>query len=214
MTRINDPVGDGTPGPAPRRRNAGTRPVMSDVAHRAGVSHQTVSRVLNEHPSVREQTRQRVLLAIAELGYRPNRIARALASRRFRSVGVVTSDTVAHGPASTLLGIERAARDRGWGLTVAAPAAPTRTAMREAVEAVLEQGPTGLLVIAPEDSVAAALPQPTGDTAVVWVAGPDYGDRAADCPGRPGSRRPAGHRAPARAGAPHGVARRWPGGLA
>lgn len=175
MTLVSDQAGDGTPAPAGRRRNAGTLPVMSDVARRAGVSHQTVSRVLNDHPSVRDQTRQRVLLAIADLGYRPNRIARALASRRFRSVGVVTSDTVAHGPASTLLGIERAARDRGWGLTVAAPAAPTRTAMREAVEAVLEQGPAGLLVIAPEDSVAAALPERAGDVAVVWVAGPEHG---------------------------------------
>ncbi len=160
----------------PRRRaTAGDPPVMSDVAQRAGVSHQTVSRVLNEHPNVREQTRQRVNAAIAELGYRPNRIARALASRRFHSVGVVTTDTVAHGPASTLLGIERAARARGWGLAVAAPAAATRAAMREAIEAVLDQGAGGLLVIAGDDAVAAALPAQPGSAALVWVAGPESG---------------------------------------
>ena len=52
---------------------------MTDVARLAGVSHQTVSRVLNDHPNVREQTRRRVQAAITELGYRPNRAARVLA---------------------------------------------------------------------------------------------------------------------------------------
>ena len=52
------------------------------VARLAGVSHQTVSRVLNGHPNVKEQTRVRVRAAIAELGYRPNRAARALVTGR------------------------------------------------------------------------------------------------------------------------------------
>ncbi|MGH3249525.1 MAG: LacI family DNA-binding transcriptional regulator, partial [Trebonia sp.] len=51
---------------------------MTDVAKLAGVSHQTVSRVLNDHPNVREQTRLRVQAAINELGYRPNKAARLL----------------------------------------------------------------------------------------------------------------------------------------
>ena len=51
------------------------RPVMADVARLAGVSQQTVSRVLNDHPNVREQTRAEVLAAIRELGYRPNAAA-------------------------------------------------------------------------------------------------------------------------------------------
>ena len=55
---------------------------MTDVARLAGVSHQTVSRVLNGHPSVREETAGRVRAAIAELGYRPNRAARALVTGR------------------------------------------------------------------------------------------------------------------------------------
>ncbi len=57
-------------------------PAMTDVARLAGVSHQTVSRVLNGHPNVREQTRLRVRAAIEQLGYRPNRAARTLANRR------------------------------------------------------------------------------------------------------------------------------------
>jgi DNA-binding LacI/PurR family transcriptional regulator len=54
---------------------------MYDVATRAGVSHQTVSRVLNDFAGIRPETRERVLAAIADLGYRPNRAARALVSQ-------------------------------------------------------------------------------------------------------------------------------------
>src|SRR4051812_39659572 len=81
-----------------------TRPaVMADVAKLAGVSHQTVSRVLNGHPSVRPDTRERVLRAVTELSYRPNALARGLAQRRSRILGVVSFDTILFGPASTLL---------------------------------------------------------------------------------------------------------------
>src|SRR3954470_5435066 len=89
-----------------RRRPA----VMADVAHLAGVSHQTVSRVINGGV-VAAETRQRVLAAIRMLDYRPNSAARTLASGRSRTIGVVSFNTVLYGPASTLLGIERAAHE-------------------------------------------------------------------------------------------------------
>lgn len=53
-------------------------PNIRDVARAAGVSHQTVSRVINGHPALRDSTRQRVLQAMEELRFRPNRAARAL----------------------------------------------------------------------------------------------------------------------------------------
>jgi DNA-binding LacI/PurR family transcriptional regulator len=65
-------------------------PTMTDVAQVAGVSHQTVSRVLNGLPGVRPATAERVQQAIRELGYRPNLSARLLASSRSRTIGVVT----------------------------------------------------------------------------------------------------------------------------
>lgn len=68
-------------------------PTMADVAQLAGVSHQTVSRVLGDHPNVRDETRTKVLHAIKELGYRRNSSARALATRRTRTLGVVASNT-------------------------------------------------------------------------------------------------------------------------
>ncbi len=60
-----------------------------DVARVAGVSMATVSRVVNGNANVKEKTRQKVLDAIAELDYRPNAIARGLASKRTTTVGVV-----------------------------------------------------------------------------------------------------------------------------
>lgn len=73
-------------------------PVMADVAREAGVSHQTVSRVLNAHPSVRGETRARVLAAIDKLGYRRNPAARALVTRNSRTFGVVSVAVRPTGP--------------------------------------------------------------------------------------------------------------------
>lgn len=74
------------------------------------MSHQTVSRVVNGHPRVKEPTRARVLDVIARMGYTPNRMARALAGGAVRSVTVLTSDTSLYGASATLKGIEEAAR--------------------------------------------------------------------------------------------------------
>src|SRR5690606_41285665 len=77
----------------------------------AGGSHQTVARVLNGHSYVKESTRERVLLAIDELGYRRNQAARTLATSRSATIGVVAPDTAHFGPTSTVLAVEQAARD-------------------------------------------------------------------------------------------------------
>ena len=84
------------------RRAADRLPAMTDVARLAGVSHQTVSRVLNDHPNVTEQTRLRVRAAIAELGYRPNRAARTLVTGKSQVIGVVAQSSTLYGPASLL----------------------------------------------------------------------------------------------------------------
>ena len=86
---------------------------IRQVAALAGVSHQTVSRVLNGHPSIRPATRERVLEAIEELDYRPNSAARALATSKTNRIGVIVDSAVEYGPNSTLRGLERAARAAG-----------------------------------------------------------------------------------------------------
>src|SRR5215471_18315942 len=76
---------------APPDKGATAQPsrpaVMADVAKLAGVSHQTVSRVLNDHPNVRAHTREKVLAAIRQLAYRPNAAARTLVTRRTHTLG-------------------------------------------------------------------------------------------------------------------------------
>ena len=76
----------------------------SDVAVHAGVSHQTVSRVVNGSPHVSPETRERVETAIAELGYRPNIAARALVTGSTRTIGLVTVKINQYGPAQTMIG--------------------------------------------------------------------------------------------------------------
>ncbi|WP_222192904.1 LacI family DNA-binding transcriptional regulator [Modestobacter italicus] len=112
---------------------------LSDVAARAGVSHQTVSRVVNGHPNVAPGTRERVQRAIAELGYRPNTAARALVTGSTRTIGLVTSHINQYGPAQTLLGLEKAARAAGYSLSVAILDDDSEVAMREAVDLFVGQ---------------------------------------------------------------------------
>ncbi|MEV4415140.1 LacI family DNA-binding transcriptional regulator [Catellatospora sp. NPDC049609] len=142
--------------------------VMNDVARLAGVSHQTVSRVLNNHPSVREETRERVLKAVRQLNYRPNALARGLAGRRSRIIGVVSFDTILYGPAATLLGVERAARRAGYGISIVTLEQLDRAGVMAAVDALTEQSVAGVVIIAPLMTAAAAVHSlPTGLPAVV-----------------------------------------------
>ncbi|MEW1863769.1 MULTISPECIES: LacI family DNA-binding transcriptional regulator [unclassified Streptomyces] len=131
--------------------------IMVDVAERAGVSKQTVSRVFNNSSNVRPETRQKVLAAAAELGYQPNHSARALTTGRTRTLGVITSDAVSYGPAATLHAISGAARDRGYFVTAIPLSALTRAAVTDAVLRLIGQSVDGIIVIASRTPVARAL---------------------------------------------------------
>ncbi len=131
-------------------------PNMHDVAEVAGVSHQTVSRVLNDHPHVRQETRERVLRAIAELGYRPNAAAKTLVTRRSRTIGVLTPAVAQHGPTRSVLAIESAARQYGYRPLVTATAVD-RGASVGALRFLLDQAIEGLVVIAPHQHILNAI---------------------------------------------------------
>jgi len=131
--------------------------IMHDVARLAGVSHQTVSRVLNGHPNVRPETRERVLEAIRRLNYRPNALARGLVTRRSQTIGVISFDTRLFGPASTLLAIEHAARAAGYTITISSLANLDASSVRSAVDALAGQSVDGVIVIAPRESAARGL---------------------------------------------------------
>jgi LacI family transcriptional regulator len=94
------------------------RPTMRDVAEQAGVSKTTVSHVINDTRFVEEETKQRVLQAIAELGYRPSRVARSLTTNRTETVGVIVSDSSNYFFAEILRGIEEILRPENYALLV------------------------------------------------------------------------------------------------
>jgi DNA-binding LacI/PurR family transcriptional regulator len=146
-------------------------PAMTDVARLAGVSHQTVSRVLNDHPNVREQTRLRVRVAIAELGYRPNRAARALVTGRSQVIGMVTLNSTLYGPSMLLAAFEQVAGEAGFAVSVASVGRLDRTSIAGAVERHLGQQVAGLVVIAPVASAGEALDHMPPDLPLVTVDG-------------------------------------------
>jgi|SRR6478752_3478890 len=159
------------PEPAPAKRKVA---VMADVAQLAGVSYQTVSRVLHDSPNVHEETRTRVLTAIRQLDYRPNSMARALVTGRSKTLGVVSFDTTLYGPASTLFGIQQAAHDAGYAVSISSLRSLNRDTVLAAIQQLRDQGVDGVAVIAPLRAGVDALRHVRADFAVVAVeAGPD-----------------------------------------
>lgn len=97
---------------------AGRPATIRDVAARAGVSHQTVSRVINDSPRVTEATRERVAAAIRDLAYVPSPMARGLTTNQTRSIGVVADDISDHFFARVVAGAEEEARRRDYYLMI------------------------------------------------------------------------------------------------
>jgi DNA-binding LacI/PurR family transcriptional regulator len=137
-------------GKAHPRGGAG-RPGGTDVARLAGVSQKTVSRVFNDEPSVTEDTRNRVLAAARQLGYRPNGAARALLTGRTYRIGVVSLGTALFGPSSLLVALERAARGTSYSLSIANTFEDDATGLAAATESLLGQGVDAIILSEPID---------------------------------------------------------------
>ncbi|GGM38770.1 LacI family transcriptional regulator [Dactylosporangium sucinum] len=148
---------------------------MRDVARLAGVSHQTVSRVLNNLPNVSPATRGRVLDAVRVLNYRRNLAARTLVTARSRTIGLIGFETTLAGPASMIYGIEKAAREAGYYVSIATVRSLDRHSVLDAVEQLCAQAVEGIIAIAPKNSVADALTQVPAGTPAVGVGGADDG---------------------------------------
>jgi DNA-binding LacI/PurR family transcriptional regulator len=144
---------------------------MTDVADLAGVSHQTVSRVLNGHPNVKEQTRNRVNAAIAQLGYRPNRAAKALVTGRSQAIGVVAQSSTLYGPASLIAAFQQEALEAGFAVSVSSVRSLDRRTLIEAVDRHLEQRVAGIVVIAPVVSANEAIASIPRSVPIVAVDG-------------------------------------------
>lgn len=119
------------------------------MAQLAGVSHQTVSRVVNRHPSVAADTRARVLEAIRELDYAPNRVAQSLATRRSKTAGIIGYGTTHYGPSQMVAHIEAGLKARGYGLVYAAVSDLSVEVLREQITTLRDQLVAGMVLITP-----------------------------------------------------------------
>ncbi|MBN1562247.1 MAG: LacI family DNA-binding transcriptional regulator [Anaerolineae bacterium] len=129
-----------------------SRPTMVDVANLSGVSYQTVSRVINNHPYVSRETRQRVQDAIDELGYRPSKAATKLASKSSKIIATVLYGSWLSGLAEIALNVELAAKTSGFDVILINITEPHRQLV-EALENVQAWAVDGLILIVPVQSL-------------------------------------------------------------
>ncbi len=118
-----------------------------DVARRAGVSHQTVSRVINHHASVRDSTRKRVLEAMEQLEFVPSLAARALVTSKSGLIGILAAETTLYGPAGGVNAMEVEARRQGY-MTITRSINPDEEdEIRDGVQHLRLLGVEGIIVI-------------------------------------------------------------------
>lgn len=144
---------------------------MAMVAERAGVSGQTVSRVVNGSPRVDPDTRVRVESAMAELGYRPHRAARALRTGRSQTIGLVVTTLSTVGNSRMLQATAEAAAQRGYALTLVTAA----RGVAEAFDRLAEQEVDGAIVLNEASALLPDAGRPTGLRLVVVDAPAEAG---------------------------------------
>lgn len=121
---------------------------MLDVARLAGVSYQTVSRVINDHPYVSKETRQRVQAAIEALGYRPSKVATKLASKSSKIIAIVLYGSWFSGLAEIALNVELTAKTSGFDVILINITEPHKQ-LAEALESVKAWSVDGIIMIVP-----------------------------------------------------------------
>lgn len=126
------------------------RVTIKDVAAAAGVSTQTVSRVINDRPDVADATRKNVTEIIERLGYRPSALARSMIRRRSYTLGVVTAGLKYIGPSRVLHGITDAAEQEGYGLLLKQLPSFGSTAVESILDRLVERRVEGVIWSVPE----------------------------------------------------------------
>jgi LacI family transcriptional regulator len=125
------------------------RPTLHDVASATGVSYQTVSRVVNQHPHVAAATRARVLQAIRQLDYQPNTIARSLVTDRTHQIGIISYGTQHFGPAQVLRHVEATFYQQGYDLILKTLHRLDLEALAVAIRELRSRAVAGLVMITP-----------------------------------------------------------------
>jgi LacI family transcriptional regulator len=154
------------------------KPTIRDVAAQAGVSHQTVSRVINGDASVRPGTRALVQRTIEEMNYVPNPMARGLISNRTHCIGMVTTDVSDHSFAEAVAGAEKEARRLGYFLMVASVEEDESDDGGQYLRLLVERRIEGLIV-ARAHPVPGQLKQAEENRIPVVIIGPQVDEHAA-----------------------------------
>lgn len=145
------------PDPSAPRAVPRVRATLTDVAALAGVSRQTASRAVRGTAQVHPETLARVQRAVAALGYRPHPAARALSTGRGETVGVLTHESGTFGAMSILAGVEHAAEQAGYGVSVASLRAFDPASVQLAIDRLVATGCDGIVLMAPWASDGDAL---------------------------------------------------------
>ncbi|CUR58378.1 Transcriptional regulator, LacI family [metagenome] len=149
---------------------------MADVARRVGVSHQTVSRVLNDSSLVRDDTRDLVLRAIDELGYRRNAAARVLATNRSGRIGMISAHITLHGPSEILSAVNEAGHLAGYDVSLVGLEEVSRSTLRGAVDRMLDEAVEAIVIAVAHQEASETVEDLDLPIPVVVVQGVNSGD--------------------------------------
>ena len=130
-------------------QDSGKKTTILDVANHSGVSYQTVSRVINNHPNVAENTRARVRQSIQTLNYRPNQAARSLVTNRSNMIAVISFGTDFYGPAQMVSNITQHAKNSGYHVTLSTVEELAHSDINDAINDVRGQLVDGIIMIKP-----------------------------------------------------------------
>src|SRR5215217_3721484 len=130
--------------------NKSRQVTISQVAKEAGVSSQTVSRVINNRQEITPETRQRVQEVIKRLGYQPNVLARSLIQRRSHTLGVVTSGLEYFGPSHILIGLEQGANQAGLSILLNLIHQPETRDIGSLINGLISRQVEGIIWAVPE----------------------------------------------------------------
>jgi DNA-binding LacI/PurR family transcriptional regulator len=141
------------------QRPAGKPPTLYDVAKVVGVSHQTVSRVVKGHANVRPEVRERIEAAIVELNYKPNLVARSLATSKSHRIGALVYELLEAGPSKIMEGASIRAREAGYLFDIVSLDPENDRGISEAIALINQSELAGLLAFTPTDGVVRAIRQ-------------------------------------------------------
>lgn len=157
-------------------------PTIYDVARAAGVSAQTVSRLITGYQGIRPETRTKVQDAIDLLGYRPNMAARSLITRKSHRLGLLTHLIDEVGPSRIMQGAAAAAREAGYLVDIVTLDASDSRTIREALDLVTSHDVAGVLALGSTDETNDAFRKTPFKVPAYIAAGPRISDREPKIP--------------------------------